>query len=59
MNRTQRRFHLTDPHRAVHVEGEAKARKEPRESECDHGTHDERVEDEEGKGLSARIKPAH
>ena len=59
VNRTQRRFHLTDPRRAVHVEGKAKAREESREPECDRGAHDERVEDEEGKELSARIKPAH
>ena len=35
MHGSQRRFHLTDPHRAVHVESEAKAREETREPECD------------------------
>ena len=125
VKRTQRRFHLADPRRAVHVEGEAKAREETREPErdrtaCadreDHATrrghgleprdeegraeadcvadeapepgarcggaahlpqegkhreqlhhqkrgcgaraHDERVEDEEGEELGARIQPA-
>ena len=37
VNRTQRRFHLTDPRRAVHVEGQAKASEETREPECDCG----------------------
>ena len=58
-NRTQRHFHLTDPHRAAHVEGEAKAREESSKPECDRGAHDERIEDKEGKELSARILPAH
>ena len=67
VNRTQRRFHLTDPRRAVHVEGETKAREESREPECDRGAradHEDHAtrcphalepRDEEGRAEAERV----